>query len=251
MPIPHFVTKAGGGFPLPLVLVLAAAAASPAAHAELPETFTAQYTLSVNGLHVAHMTRALRRIDADLHVFSSRTRAAGIAKLFRGDRVEEESRWRPDGAKVEPVQYRYSQTGGRKQREVTVRFDELSGRIATTVNDQTWHMDMVPGVLDKLVYQLVLMIDLAAGERTLEYRIADGGRIKIYHLEVTGTEHLRTPAGEFDAIRIVRRKSNSARETVIWCAPRLHFLPVRVDYREKNGDLTSAVLESQDGLGPS
>lgn len=227
------------------LLAGAAVAAEPAA---MPAPFTATYTLRVNGVPIGRMTRTHAAATDGAWTFRSESRASGVAGLFRKDRITEESRWTVAAGRVLPAEYSYRQTGGRKERSVTVRFDRTAGRIETTVNSDRWRMPDADGVLDKLLYQLVLMRDLAAGMTQLDYRIADGGRIKDYRLVVVGNERLPTALGELDTVRVVRQRSDSKRETTLWCAPSLAFLPVRVDYREKDGGLTRVTLDSVTGL---
>ena len=55
-------------------------------------------------------------------------------------------------------------------------------------------------------------------------------------LEVAGREVLKTPAGEFETLKLVKRKSNPEdRSTELWLALRQHHLPVRVLVVEKDG----------------
>jgi len=60
------------------------------------------------------------------------------------------------------------------------------------------------------------------------------GRGKSRHVyTVEGTERLRTPAGEFHALRLVRRTDDEVAE--IWLATERSYLPLRVRVTEKDG----------------
>jgi hypothetical protein len=61
---------------------------------------------------------------------------------------------------------------------------------------------------------------------------------------VVGEETLELPAGTFDTVKITKLRSNKKRETYIWCAPALNYLPVRIWQREKDDAEYLSELES-------
>ncbi|MGE0384560.1 MAG: DUF3108 domain-containing protein [Gammaproteobacteria bacterium] len=218
--------------------------------AELPAPFSAAYAMRVNGVPVGRMLRELRSDGGDRNVFRSETVTTGLAAMLGAPRIVEESRWRREGRNARPIAYRYEQTGRKKSRKVLIDFDWARNLATNSLNGQEWRMDLVPGVLDKLLYQIVLMRDLREGLKSMQYEIADGGRIKTFRFEVVGQERIGTALGEMDTLRITRVRNDDFRQTTLWCAPALGYAPVRVDAREKDGSLTNAEIESSAGLGP-
>lgn len=217
--------------------------------AALPPQFDARYAVSSNGSAMGVMSRRFST-GADGHFsFRSELKATrGLLALLRV-KVLEESIWQLRGeAEFRPLEYLYRQTGGRT-REVSVSFDWGSGIIRNRAKGRDWEMDIVPGVLDKLLYQLVLMRDLLAGKEEFDYVVADGGKIKTYHIVKVGEETVETPLGALQAVKLVHRKSGSPRMTTLWCARALQFLPIRLDHIEKDGQQTTAVIQSVSGIG--
>ena len=103
------------------------------------------------------------------------------------------------------------------------------------------------GILDKLLYQLVIMIDLKAGYIPEKYVIADGGKIKEYTFEYIEDEIIKTPIGDLNTMKLSRYKKNK-QETFLWCAYDLDFLPVKVITKENDGRLSKAIIKSIEGL---
>ena len=68
----------------------------------------------------------------------------------------------------------------------------------------------------------------------LEYHIADGKGVSHYVLDVAGRGRLSVPAGDFDALRLVKRE-DGGRSTQIWLDPGRHYLPLRVLVVQKDG----------------
>ena len=213
----------------------------------LPDTFRAAYTIHAKGMKVGVLERHLAASDDGSYLFESVSRTTGLFALFRRERVHEQSKWTIADQQIRPGSYRYQRTG-RKEKDVSVEFDYARERVANTVNDETWYMQMEPAALDKLLYQLALTADLAAGKRELEYRIADGGRYKTYHFDVLGDEQIETQLGNLKTVKLQRiRKKKNNRTVTLWCAPAYHYLPVRVEYEEKDGSVTSVLIESFSG----
>ena len=66
--------------------------------------------------------------------------------------------------------------------------------------------------------------------------VADGKQVKSYTYQAIGRERVRTPAGEFEALKLVKRKVNTDdRATEIWLAADRNYLPVRMLVIEKDG----------------
>jgi hypothetical protein len=66
--------------------------------------------------------------------------------------------------------------------------------------------------------------------------IADGRHVTTSTYVAAGRERVSTPAGEFNALKLVKRKDNAEDKTTeIWLAIDRHYLPVRVLVVDKRG----------------
>ena len=66
--------------------------------------------------------------------------------------------------------------------------------------------------------------------------VADGKSVTSYTYKVAGRERVKTPAGEFDALKLVKQKENpDDKATEIWLAAKRNYLPVRILIVEKDG----------------
>ena len=76
----------------------------------------------------------------------------------------------------------------------------------------------------------------APGKLATEFNVVDGKGVADYVFENAGRERLRVPAGEFDALRLVKRKdSANDRASEIWVDPSRSHLPLRVLVIQKDG----------------
>ncbi|MBI1195684.1 MAG: DUF3108 domain-containing protein [Gammaproteobacteria bacterium] len=230
---------------LPLLLCLVTVAAPAVAEAALPE-FQASYTLRRNGVVVGEMKLELSRMPDGSYRYSSVSRATGLIAWFYGGRVEEYSIWRMVDDRPRPLEYHYFHNKRKHHRHVDIDFDWTDLHATNKVNNDPWKMPIPPSAQDKLVYQLTLMQDLSAGKKDLDYQIADGGVLKDYHFDMLGAETIKTPLGPLSAEKLVRE--GDKRNTTLWCAEALQYLPIRISQTDTDGSHLSLDIDRINGL---
>jgi len=214
-----------------------------------PVEFIAEYDIHTRGLKVAEMQRRLSLRDDGTFSYRSETAASGLASIIRNDKITEESIWQLNDNRIIPKRYEYRHIRAKKNRHVNIIFDWDKKRIINLVNDSSWTMPAEPGMLDKLLYQYAIMLDLDAGEKNISYLISDGGKRKMYDFRITGEETIKTPIGNFQALKLARNRPDSDRETVFWCASEIGYLPVKIEHTETSGTKTLVIISSLSGLG--
>ena len=203
------------------------------------QEFNVIYSFTRNGMNVGEVKRTLRTSSDGRYTFESVSEATGFISLFIRDRIIERSTWSYVNDKPRPLNYVYKRNGGKKDRHVKLSFNWKKGVVTNTINNDPWQMPIPPGTQDKLLYQLTLMIDLKAGKEKLHYDIADGGMLKDYEFTVMGMEPVDTPMGKFETIKIQR--VDDKRNTTIWCAKSLDYLPVRIEQEDKDDSLAMLI----------
>lgn len=233
-------------WPVLLWTLAISAAAQPAAR--IPEEFVARFELTTQGAKIGEAEWTVERLNADTFVYQSRTVAAGVLSIVSDEEIVERSKWRLEDEKLKPLEYTYRRSGGRRDRNVAVTFDWDNMLAENTASGHTWRMPVPEGTLDKLSYVLVLMKDLASDEPSLNYLIADGGRLKTYELRIEGEEHIDSALGSMETVIVRRLRNDEQRETLLWCAPRFGHLPVMIEHRDGD-DILILRIQSVEGLG--
>jgi len=205
-------------------------------------SFEAQYDISRGVVTVGLMSRRLTVDDDQRYRYESHMAPRGIATLFARDAVIETSSGRLEGTRFVPEHYSYDKGGAKK--DFTLSFDYASNTVHLGGQPRSWSADMPANVLDKLVYQIQLMLDLPAEPTTLEYAIADKGKLKVYRITNHGRETTDTGVGQLTTIKLQRGDDDSERRTTVWCAEELGWMPVKVEYRDEDGSVTVAVISS-------
>ena len=122
-------------------------------------------------------------------------------------------------------------------------FDWQSMTVENHVADSHWEMDIQAGTLDKLATQLGMMIALGQDRQDVTFTVADGGTLKEYRYRVIGKETLDLPAGIFKTVKVAKLRKDIDQETIIWFAPALHYLPVRIWQRDSDDEEYQSDLE--------
>ena len=215
------------------------------------QDFSAQFSLKAHGAVIGKTAWSLSTNEANELVYKSESKAAGIAVFISKEHIVERSIWRREAQGMLPHRYYYDRSGGKKEKKVSVKFDWSNGTALTTAKGDTWSMQIPQGTLDKLGYVIVMMHDLNTGKRDFTYQIADGGKLKDYHLKAVGEETVNTPMGKLSTLVIKRIRDDNKRETTYWCASQYRYLPVKVEHREKDGTVITLYIESVQGIPES
>ncbi|MCP5149558.1 MAG: DUF3108 domain-containing protein [Ectothiorhodospiraceae bacterium] len=234
-----------------LVLALTALVAGVCAAAApiwTEQGFEARYVVIAAGLAMGRSEVTLTANGDGTVVYQSDTRPTGIAALFDGARRVERSELRWLDGRPAPMRYRFERIGGRRDRREHVEFDRALGTARGQDRSGTWQVQFPAAAQDRLSVQLGLMRDLGRPGADLDYQVVDGGRLKGYRFERIGTDRTRSPYGKLDTVVVRRVRDDDTRETTMWCAPSLDFLPVRIEHRERDGQVIVMELESVTGI---
>lgn len=229
---------------------------SSSLHAETLGDYSAKYAISLNGLQAGELTQQLETLTDGLHRFRSTSKATGVIAVFKRDTVKETSLWSQTSQKIQPHQYLYQRSGGKKDKYLRMDFNWQDNTVHIDDKTHPWKLEVETDTLEKHIYQVQLRLDLLKNpeQTTFNYQIADGGHVKHYQIKQLGQETISTPLGEITAVKLKRlreRDNDKERETTLWCAPELNYLPVKLEHIEKDGSKFTAVLQRIEGLSTS
>jgi len=83
------------------------------------------------------------------------------------------------------------------------------------------------------------------------YVVFEGGSLNAYESLPVGEDVLDTPVGQFSTQMHIQQRENSSRRLLLWLAPELSFLPIRIEQRKNEETKVALILESVEGLGRS
>lgn len=188
------------------------------------------YELSRNGLTLATIEERLHH-GAGKYELVETWRGRGLFAL-RGN-IQRSSRGRVTPAGLQPVEFTDERTGRETAR---AHFDWAAMTLTMQFREGPETRPLPPDAQDRLSFMLAFAF-LPENGRCTRFSVADGGGVSNYVFDWVGRERIKTPAGEFDAWKIVRRRDGpeDRRSTEIWLAADEGLLPVRVLVTEKDG----------------
>ena len=208
----------------------------------LESGFEATYEVLHNEFYLGDAVRTLEPRDTQIRIYRSHTSPKGVASAFVSDIIDEVSTIKITNNRFQPKQYAYNQYGGKKNKVFQLKFDWKTKKLWNSYTDKTYPLK--EETHDLLSFQLQLMQDLQAGKKNINYVIADKKRVDAYQLTLTETEKIETPMKTFSAVKMVSNKIRGKTQFIIWCAPALGYLPVRVMKIDDDGDESVLTLKS-------
>ncbi|MCP5357526.1 MAG: DUF3108 domain-containing protein [Pseudomonadales bacterium] len=159
--------------------------------------------------------------------------------------VVEASEFRWQDGDIQPLHYRYDQSGISSSRE-DIEFDWEAGQAHSSSDDGSWEFDISPGLLDKLSYSVRLAQDLQQTDQSeFHYTVLDEDDIKEHVYRISAEEVLDTRLGKLNTVKIERvREDDSPRRTTVWLARDWDYLLVRLEQVSRSGTTTELMLES-------
>jgi hypothetical protein len=205
------------------LLISAAAAAAQAAP---PERVELSYDVQHNGSSVAQVEHRLHH-DGRAYELTETWSGRGLYALLGTARRTSRGHIADHG--LQPLEYRDERTGRRTAR---ARFDWQARTATLQYKGDPRVLPLPPDGSDRLAF----LFDFAfspppAGE--VSFHLLDGRGKSRHVYAVERTESLTTPAGRFEALKLVRRTDDELAE--IWLAVQRSYLPLRVRVTEKDG----------------
>jgi hypothetical protein len=135
--------------------------------------------------------------------------------------------------RLRPVEYVDQRTGRNTSR---AKFDWSAMTLTMEYKDGPQTRPIPPNAQDRLSFMLAFAF-LPRDAWPVELSVVDGRGVSSYTFDKVGQERVKTPAGEFETVKIIRRKDGpeDKRSTEIWLAPDQGLIPVRIRVTEKDG----------------
>jgi Protein of unknown function (DUF3108) len=199
------------------------------ARAEPPASLEVVYELQRNGSAIADVTEQLRYADGSYRLTETWKGRGLYALLGAARRVSE-------GTIVDhvlrPREFFDERTGRDTAR---AWFDWKANTLTMQYKGERKSEPLQPDGQDRLSFLLALSL-LPGNSPTASYHIADGKGISHHRYRLGGRERIRTPAGEFDTVRVERvREPNEKDSAELWLAVELGYIAVRLLDIEKDG----------------
>ncbi len=212
------------------LLLSAAAAVATAAAASPPPRIDIAYEVLRDDTPIADVVDRYEREDGRYRIVET-WKGRGLYS-FAGEIVRS-SHGALTRSGVRPQEF----TDERSRRApARATFDWAARTLTTQRKGETSAQALPEDAQDRLSFLLALAL-APPGASPASFSVTDGGGFSGYVYQAQGRERVKVPAGEFDALKVVRRmeRTDDKRGVEIWLAPALGHLPVRILITDKDG----------------
>ncbi len=186
--------------------------------------------------------------ERGLYRFNSSFKVKGMLRLLSPKPVVEQSDFIYENGEIVPLEFWYQDGSRRGEDNLHTRFDWVRGLAFTTSDGRSTELQLQPGILDRGSIHVAFMLDMLSSAGPGGYAVADGDSVKLYAYSLDGTQVLNTALGSIETQAFTRQRQGSSRGLLLWVAPQLSFLPVRME-QQKNGRTEMVfILQSVEGL---
>jgi hypothetical protein len=210
--------------------------------------YQATYEVQYKGRRVAAAEFSVAANAASEFTFYSSTRARGLLRLAAPNPATEQSRFMIENGRLKPVDFNYADGSRKGEDNYAVEFDQAAREIRVTSESGPQILPLEHDLLDRGTLQVALMRDLTACKPPDAYRYVDDDGINLSRYERLDDQPAETGIGTLPTQRYSQQREGSSRKTVLWMAPELAYLPVRIE-QFRNGELETVFsLDSVAGI---
>lgn len=209
--------------------------------AALTKPYLAEYQLTRRGRRHGEASRQLSQEENNQWRYQTGTEAS---LLFLSDRRYQDTLFRLNGDRVEPLEFSYRREGTGSNQAFFVRFDYEGERLHSRNGDPV-EAEWRDHLLDSNAVLHQLQIDVAGADQLWSYElIDDDGSNREFEFEREGKEVLNLPFGRVEAIRVKRVRETDRRETYFWFAPAHNYTLVQMQQLKEGKEQARVVLSS-------
>jgi len=184
--------------------------------------------------------------------FVTSTRTVGLVETFYPVRESIESVVDADG--LYSLSYSLKETQGKKKRRKEITFDYEHKKARIAINDDQPIVLSVPGHMQDALsslYSVRAMKDFVVG-KSIFVDVIDGDKIWSVEVQTIGKERIKTPAGEFDTIKVKTYPKYEGvfmnkGEIYIWLTDDARKIPVLMKSIITIGSIVATLTNIEDG----
>lgn len=197
-----------------------------------PQQIDATYTLTKQGQQIGTVTDSFRQ-SGGRYQLESVTAATGIYALFQKGKIRLTSSGEVTAKGLRPLHFEHHR-GADPSKLIRADFDWSKNTITFNFDGNTESSPLEPGAQDRisLLYQFMFA---PPAQKDIRLFMTTGKKLNPYHYKLVGTEKITTPAGQFQAIHLIKQRTADEDGTEIWLAKSRQYFPVRIVIEEREG----------------
>jgi hypothetical protein len=151
-------------------------------------------------------------------------------------RYEETSRFTlsEEGYPIPQMHYFKGRLLGVNREEIT-HFDWQDELANWQRGDDQRTAELHEGVVDRILYQILVPMDVESGKEVTTYEFVNRGDLRTYQFEILGEETMDFDNREINAVKLERIYDDEEKQTAVWIAPDLGYEIVKIVHHDEDG----------------
>lgn len=178
------------------------------------------------------------------------TKARGLARLVRSGTGVEQSRFELTAGGPRSIEYRLDDGTEKVENDTVIDFDWNAGVAHSIYKDEAKDLELSAGTLDRLTADIAAIRKLRMGLEPGSYELVHRNSLRTYAFTPQGKEIITVPAGEFATVKYLYQRPGSSRSALIWYAPELDYVPVKVEQFKRGKaqiEMVAISVQNDDG----
>ncbi|MBE8168247.1 MAG: DUF3108 domain-containing protein [Shewanella sp.] len=156
-----------------------------------------------------------------------------LSLLVLSDKRHVSSEFTVTDEHVNPIRYFHDREGTGRDYQSQLVFLKQQGNVYGKYKGDKSEFKYQDDLFDGLSVQMQLRLDLANKTEDLKYQIIKSNKISKYQFSIIGREAVTIDQKTYQTIKLKVERKKKKRQTFIWLAPDLAYLPVKLSHSKK------------------
>ncbi|MEJ2492093.1 MAG: DUF3108 domain-containing protein [Desulfuromonadales bacterium] len=206
----------------------------------MPKPYTATYAVKYRGFKLGSLVFTLRPAQDGTYIYETQAKPGFIARFLVSPDAVERTVVVIDAAGVRPLHWISEDGTEETEDDGYLAFDWKAQRVTGIVEDKVVDIPTEDGIQDRLSMQVAVLMALQRGRSPGPVKMIAEDRIKQYNYVKKGTRSIDSAVGRYQTILYESTRPGSSHLKKIYHAPKLGYLPVRLENFRK-GDLETVM----------
>ncbi len=190
---------------------------------------TAEYQVNYGEINLGGARFMLLPPEGDFYQYKL---DSDLSLLVLSDKRHIRSEFTYQDGQLTPLRFSHQRTGTGPNFNEQIAFAKEQGKIFSRYKDEKSKLDYSGTLYDALMVQLQFRLDLAAGKEPLAYELVKDNEIDDYRFKIVGKERMTLDSGVYNTVKLEVVRDSTKRQTFVWMAPDLGWLPMRLTHFE-------------------
>ncbi|MBM7074089.1 DUF3108 domain-containing protein [Shewanella sp. 202IG2-18] len=158
---------------------------------------------------------------------------SALALLVLSDNREVSSEFSVENNTIKPLRYFHDRKGTGSDYQEQLVFLDQQKKIFSRYKGDKKEFEYHPELYDSLSIQLQLRLDVANHKKSYKYELIKSNKKDDYTFKIDGEEVIEINGIKYDTVKLEVVRKKKKRQTYIWMAPKLAYLPVKLSHLKK------------------